>query len=283
MNQFSKIEYTVTIEDISMKLSIDRFAAINNELVALTKHTHAYSELFVCVSGQLRLEIEDKIITLGGGDAVLIPANLWHHKLIENTETVWCAVGFLITVNRRRSAAKLSKSLHFWCGTEARILCDVPEFCGDIYRLRTAPLSANDCIPAMEFTLLLLKYAETFADFSHTDVSVPHDSDMNRIAVLENLVNAEFMTDITPRAVSELLHISTRQLSRIVKKRYGTTFTRVILDKRLETAAKLLIETDRTVESVADAVGFSSVSFMHHAFKAKYDMTPIAYRHSKRN
>ncbi len=280
----SKIEYTAAVEDVSVRLSIDRDVGVKNELAALTKHTHAYSELFVCVSGQLTLEVEDMRITLNSGDAAVVPANLSHHKLLEELPVVWCALAFLITANRRRSVSKLSRRLSGFCdGTKAQIIRNVPQFCGDIYRLRTDLASPYDCAPALAFTLLLLRYAEKLSDFSPLSAAVPHDSDMNRIALLENLVNGEFMTEITPHGVASLLHISTRQLSRIVKKRYGTTLTRVIINKRLETAEKLLSETDQTVNSIADAVGFSSAAFMHREFKAKYRMTPIEYRNTHRH
>ncbi len=280
----SKIEYTAAIEDISMKLSIDRFVGTGNELAALTKHTHAYSELFVCVSGCLTLEVEEMLITLESGDAAVVPANLSHHKLLEDGAKVWCSLGFLITVNRRRSVSKLShRLLGFFDDSHARIMRNVPEFCREIYKLNSEPTPPHDCMPAIAFTLLLVNHADKFSDFSYSAIPIPNESDMNRIALLENLVNGEFMTDITPSAAAELLHISTRQLSRIVKKRFGTTFTRVILDKRLETAAKLLSETEQTVTAIADAVGFSSVAFIHHEFKAKYHMTPIAYRKSRRS
>ncbi len=279
----SKIEYTATVEDVSIKLSIDRFIGTKNELAALTKHTHAYSELFVCVSGQFTLEAEDMSLTLASGDAALVPPNLSHHKLLEDGDAVWCSIGFLITVNRRRSVSKLSHRLvGFFEGANAQVMRNVPEFCKEIYRLRGNAAPPNDCIPAIEFTLLLAKYAERLADSAQVSLAVPHDSDMNRVALLENLVNGAFMTDITPRTAAELLHISTRQLSRIVKKRFGTTFTRVIIGKRLETAEKLLMETERTVEAIADAVGFSSAASLHREFKAKYNMTPIEYRNSLR-
>ncbi len=284
INPISKIEYTAAVEDVSVKLSIDRFVGTKNELAALTKHTHAYSELFVCMGGQFTLEVEDMSILLDCGDAVLVPANLSHHKLWEDKDAVWCSIGFLITENRRRSVSKLSHRLLGFCeGEKAQVMRNVPAFCKEIYRLRGNAVTPNDCIPAIEFILLLAKYAEKLADFSAVSIAIPHDSDMNRIALLENLVNGEFMTDITPRTAAELLHISTRQLSRIVKKRFGTTFTRAIIGKRLETAAKLLLETERTVESIADAVGFSSTAFLHREFKAKYNMTPIEYRSFLRN
>ncbi len=283
IHSVSKIEYTSTIEDVLMKLSIDRGGGSKNELAALTKHTHAYSELFVCVSGQLTLEAEDISITLESGDAAVIPADLSHHMLLSDKTKVWCALGFLITVNKRRAVSKLSHRLSsFYGGSKVQIMRDVPVFCRDIYNICTKPSSPHDCLPAIEFTLLLAKHAEKLTDFSRSPTLIPSDPNINRISLLENLINGEFMTDITPRAVAELLHISTRQLSRIVQKRYGTTFTRVILNKRLETAEKLLTETERTVEDIADAVGFSSTAFMYHEFKEKYNMTPIEYRNSCR-
>lgn len=55
------------------------------------------------------------------------------------------------------------------------------------------------------------------------------------------------MCELTAEYVAESLFISERQLMRITQKRYGATFRQVVQNKRLDVAAKLLSETDDSI------------------------------------
>ena len=65
---------------------------------------------------------------------------------------------------------------------------------------------------------------------------------------------------------------------RSFKKQYGETPHAYLQRRRIERAAMLLRETDRTVTEIALDVGFTSISWFTTAFKDVMDETPTAYR-----
>ena len=67
-------------------------------------------------------------------------------------------------------------------------------------------------------------------------------------------------------------------LGKLFKSTFGVPFKRYVLEKRLEKAETLLLETGMTVEAVAAAVGFSDKKFFYRCFEDTYDCTPLQYR-----
>lgn len=60
----------------------------------------------------------------------------------------------------------------------------------------------------------------------------------------------------------------------------GTTFTGILDDTRREMATSLLTTSDRPLQSVADLLGFSSLSAFAHWFRRHFDQSASAYRAS---
>lgn len=90
--------------------------------------------------------------------------------------------------------------------------------------------------------------------------------------------------DFDLRAASELLGLSQRHLTRLMKShpQYGT-FTEYLTQKRLGAACKILREKPfYKVESVAHEAGFSSRKTFQTLFKSRIGMTPSAYRDKSR-
>ena len=108
--------------------------------------------------------------------------------------------------------------------------------------------------------------------------SCAENIDMNRIIQLETLIESHFMENLREEDFASILHLSTRQLERIVYNRYHCTLRQMIIEKRVQIAAQLLKDTDLNAEQIGIAVGYQSKSSFYKAFTQKYGMTPIAYR-----
>ncbi len=104
------------------------------------------------------------------------------------------------------------------------------------------------------------------------------DSDIIRMNNIERIINTEFMQPLTAEEISRRLNISSRQLARIAKQRYHKTLYRVILEKRLTTAAQMLKTSNMSAERIAIMVGFSSKNTFWKEFRKKYGLTPAEYR-----
>ncbi len=90
-------------------------------------------------------------------------------------------------------------------------------------------------------------------------------------------------SDVTISSLAKELNLSVRQVNRILKEEFNTSFHKKLTEVRLMHAKKILLKTDRTVEYIAMRIGFSSVSGFFIAFKKEFGMTPAKYRKQNKN
>lgn len=82
----------------------------------------------------------------------------------------------------------------------------------------------------------------------------------------------------TLERLAGMVHLSTKQLSRIFTRAYGKTPRALLTMLRVEELARLLRETDLTIEQAGRQVGWHSRNRATEAFKQATGMTPSAYR-----
>jgi AraC-like DNA-binding protein/mannose-6-phosphate isomerase-like protein (cupin superfamily) len=80
-----------------------------------------------------------------------------------------------------------------------------------------------------------------------------------------------------PRLV-ELCGASASHVSRTLKTHSGVACSEWILERKLESAAALLVGTQRTAEDIARACGFSNTSYFYRTFARRYKLSPRAFR-----
>ena len=81
--------------------------------------------------------------------------------------------------------------------------------------------------------------------------------------------------------MAEHVYLSTKQISRIIKKEYGCTLSQLVTDKKLAAAKKLLKDTDMKIGEIALAVNLGAENYFYLLFKKKYNQTPLQYRKSQ--
>lgn len=274
-----KREYTLSVENIALNLLTNM---PTNELFSspsISNHTHTYNELFVCHSGELYIETKEETILLNKGDAAIIPANLSHHK-IDNDYEDWDSVGFSVVKKSGACRNDLYNRLKPLCEEEKiTIFRNVPEICKKVAELHEVLPEAIGYLPAVEFVSVLSRLAiikpETSRNVSVSQIYTP---DVYRTAWLEDFIHGSFNQPLTISKVAAMLNISSRQLSRIVKERYGKTFHQVLTEVRLDIAAKLLCTTDYSVSKILKDVGYTKNSLFYRDFGAQFSMTPTEYR-----
>ena len=67
-------------------------------------------------------------------------------------------------------------------------------------------------------------------------------------------------------------------LSRVFKKRFDSSPTEYIRQRRIVRAKELLLTTDSTVEEIINLIGFSDRSSFYHSFSKETGITPSEYR-----
>lgn len=83
---------------------------------------------------------------------------------------------------------------------------------------------------------------------------------------------------ITVYDLAKAVMCSPTHLRRLFRKAVGMPPRQWLLEHRLQKAAQLLHTTDKTVQQIADACGFESLSHFTRYFKARFGMAPSQYR-----
>ena len=87
--------------------------------------------------------------------------------------------------------------------------------------------------------------------------------------------------DITMAELEKKYGISGVSLNKYFEIAYGSTIKRYMQEARMQEAARLLAETNRSVADIALSVGYESQSKFGNVFKRKYGHTPLEYRRLK--
>lgn len=93
-----------------------------------------------------------------------------------------------------------------------------------------------------------------------------------------DLADARYFEPLTVADLARVAGLSPAHFSREFRRTFGEAPHQYLLTRRLERAAALLRNTDRTVTDICFAVGLTSVGSFITSFGRVYGRAPLAYR-----
>lgn len=78
--------------------------------------------------------------------------------------------------------------------------------------------------------------------------------------------------------IAKHVHISPNYLSTLFKKETGKTIGNFITEVRLEQSCRLLNQADRTLNNIAQSIGYTDTNYYAKQFRKYYNMSPSEYR-----
>lgn len=91
-------------------------------------------------------------------------------------------------------------------------------------------------------------------------------------------IKQHFMDDLRIGFLCEKFFISKNSLYRLFGNYYGITVNEYITTTRLDEAKKLLCETNDTVYSICEKIGFGNSTYFCRLFKKRFQKTPAQFR-----
>jgi len=95
-------------------------------------------------------------------------------------------------------------------------------------------------------------------------------------------ISEHFLENICWETAAEEIPLSNDRVRKIFKEETGTTMHRYIKDMRMESAARMLRDTDLSVAEIGEATCHKTAAYFTHCFRRKYGQTPLRYRRSMR-
>lgn len=111
---------------------------------------------------------------------------------------------------------------------------------------------------------------------------VPPSSTDRILQLVEHEVKSRYWEGLTLKAMGEKYYINSAYLGQIFKRKYGVSFNDYLLQVRIDNAAEMLVNTDKSVSEIMSDVGYQNLSYFGKQFSLLEGMSPTQYRKRKR-
>ncbi len=261
---------TVTVGKEQVQLRLNDRIHLFKDAWECKRHSNADFELHMILKGGCALEIEDRSYDLPERWAVIVPPGRYHLPKTQDGDFERFTLSFSLGRGPLRTA--LEEIRIFAVTDRAAQLCQsIFTECGGSAAFR------QEMLQALATQLLL----EVFRSLELGEEKAEETAEtVGNIQKIDDFFELHMADDVSAEALAASLHISRRQLNRILQKTYGMGFREKRIRTRMEHAAWLLRTSQRTVNQICLDVGYSSESTFYQNFKAYHGKTPQQYRNA---
>lgn len=224
-------------------------------------HRHSSFELHAVFCGTAVIRVGERDYEIGANQGVLIAPGAYHTVRAPSDDLEKMCVSFglprpetlrtpeaagLAAAFYAQDAARLSTTAA--AGTLRYITALVRDYPNNIWDTERLKASA--------ILMILSIYDELEAPVTvrHPAQQMTDDASF----VIDEFFNLHFDWNNGNEYLAKQLHISTRQLDRILQKRYHMGYREKLLDIRLTNALDYLLTTDKSISEIAEMVGYSA-------------------------
>jgi AraC-like DNA-binding protein len=208
----------------------------------------------------------DRMVELTPLHIVLIPPHCLFHCLGGNpVPTFWLAFSF-------------TRKLHAEMSLPVLLAPRDTELCliRDLKRLIAADETWEPTDAIFRNSIALLQVVLARPEL-HWQPPLPENLERVRRHIEENL-NKSLATP----ALAQLAGLSVPGFDRAFKRHFGTTPARYVIEMRVREAARLLLQTDETIDAVAECTGFPNRAYFSRVFKQITNEAPAGFRRKHR-
>lgn len=132
---------------------------------------------------------------------------------------------------------------------------------------KQALLSPLEC---QEMFFRILSYIQVFRPQNNS-------SELLGANIMEYILQ-NYHTQIDLKSIADYFNFHPAHIIRCLKKEYGITPNKAIIQIRIDNAKKLLITSDLSINKISETVGFSSASYFNKVFRESTGITPREFR-----
>lgn len=246
------------------------------------RHDHSEIEIFFIMEGSAQVTVKNQSYELEQEDIVVVNSGELHsvessmnciicdihiscRKILELTGENTC----IFECNSRIDITRSYSSIR-------TVMREV------IYQYIKREPGKTDCLKISALYKLLDCLIENYRVESVIGKSGHKLDDNARVQQIYQYVNQNYQYGINMSELAEQLFLSTSTLSRVFKKETGIYFTDYVLHVRMNHAVDELLESEKSITTIALDCGFSNPSVFNRSFKELYGITPSEYRIQKK-
>ncbi len=163
----------------------------------------------------------------------------------------------------------------FWFGQDTHgISILMKQLFDELEHQYTGYMNQVELLLAQLLIYLVRNYEQRSESSGHFAPTNLYDS---KSVIIEEYFLYEYAT-LSLETLADRLKLSTRQTQRLLKEYYGKSFQQKKAEARMSAAGMLLQERERSISSIAEALGYSSTEHFSSAFRKYYGVSPRQYR-----
>ncbi|MBR0398996.1 MAG: helix-turn-helix domain-containing protein [Eubacterium sp.] len=281
--QLSLGNYTVAVN----------YSEITDESCLEFSHVHTDFEIYYCLEGTMHLMAGDTCVEMKENTLTVLKPGVYHHTLYEpkNLKRYFIFVFEMPVKSALKTKGDGSEKMDLYLETVIQYLNDeqavtMPDRYGCRQIIDELEREMDQDLPGREemiraFYTQYLTHVFRNLDVSHEICSSKDLTDQGNVNLaleLTQFMHDNYSRNISVRDAAEAFHISERHVGRIFDKYFGKSFKNTLNIYRINYAKNYLLDTDYSIEKIADLVGISSTRKFHQLFREMEQMTAAEYR-----
>ncbi len=254
-------------------------------------HSHNFVEMVTVVKGELTHRINGREIRLGRGDILIMNRHVTHS--VDRAEKDDLGINFIMSDSFLDTLAPEIRGTVFEDFARENAKCDgEPMF---LHFSSKGEKQIENIVENLLFELtdynrnnhiltvtvaLLFKYLSLKEKRLLLQATKRFTPEQRRKMEIMNYISS-YQSQATLTELAEKMGLSSPYLSKIIVDYFGKSFKELLLDERMKTAKRLLLESDMSVGEIIYSVGYENESYFHREFKKRYGATPLGIRRQR--
>ncbi len=259
----------------------------------IPEHRQECIEMMYVYSGQIHYGFSDKKMVISEGEMVLLTPKTKHEIHCEDADAI--AISLFVLPEFFDFVCKLPKDRNyisdFFLGMLRR--CQIPQILHFRFTEEEKILNLMDNIvlsmvyhgnedPSVLQLTLSLVFLEIINRPNSFCLCGSYDyKELLAQTTLRYLEGNYY--DASLKNLAEVLNVDETVLGSIIEDKLRFSFFELQTRKRFQKAVQLLLETDLTIEEIAEKTGNTNLTLFYRQFKHKYGLTPYQFRKKNRN
>lgn len=239
----------------------------------VARHCNANYEVHIILSGSCTLIVDERSHPLHSSSAMLIPPGQFHYPCDPSDYLERLTFSFTVAPGDLSNQMRQIKEC-IPCELSANTMVLCQEILSELSEQN--PFS-QDSLTSL-FSLLLIQLLRSCELHPRVQDNPSTNAAALRTATIDKFFSPWPGNFDTEEDLAKQLHLSRRQLNRVLLQHYGMNFREKMLQARMEWAGWLLLTTDKTISEIGLLVGYTAESSFFKAFRAYYHTTPQSYR-----
>ena len=255
-------------------------------------HRNSHLELYFVESGTFEVYISNELITLTKGDCLLMDRHTIHAdifnfqdacvKIIGIDEAVFTDNILLQVTNKDFIKFLLNSKNTRYTGSEHWIIKqeDIKPTLQIIDKLREELVSKS--VGSIDvIRIYLLRFIELLTSSDQLKVYEYTAESVRSIVFkeIEDIILNNYK-DVTLGLLEQYMMFSKDYFNRIIKEFTGLTYTQYVQTVRINKAKRMLVSTGKSVNEIANDVGYSNIKHFYDIFKQQTSQTPQEYKNT---